>query len=474
MIKKLISLAMICIMLVVGLVVFAAEPVELKLSNVQIKGNYIIGAKYDRVSLENVKLDGYITFDGTENREVHVAISENSVIGGLICNRPVALENKGHLKAIKADASVQIVEQGTIDAAILKSDVEIKDDGKVVIIKNGQAINGVGLIAFLGDEYYVGAEGKLAQGIVFVEGMQYFFGTDYVRKTGFVEYEGNTYYFRPNGTMAKGLTTLGNNQYYFDDLGVMQKGFVEIDGGTYYFTEKGVRKTKMIEHDGVTRFLYEDGTTAKGLTAIDGKKYYFNDQGIMQKGNVTIDGKKYYFHENGVMAVNEKVGNYRADYDGTLNYILMDNAALDAEIGAILSRITNDGMSERDKMLAVYKWMQANIEWRGIAVDISGGYTDPLLVELAVYALNSRKGSCEHYAALETVLIRRLGYKTITTAGSRLSNVSGKWGEHSWLRVSVDGVYYHFDPQYAASQTKNNVLSAFLASDEAFKAHHRW
>jgi len=379
------ALVLSCCMLLLSGCGEAADPKELKLHDALIEEGYIVEAGYNSLRLENVVIDGVVKF-ATEEEPVKVTVSQESVVGGIVFDRQGVLDNLGHIKELKAQASLRILNQGKIDYAVISGDVELADDGSIVILKDGHATNAKGKLKIFGEKYYV----------------------------------------------------------------------------------------------------LDDGSLATGLTEIAGHTYYFGGDGEMRTGKIEIDGQPRYFLENGEMAVNTWVDeDCRADYDGTLNYSKTGNAELDGFAGRVLESILKEGMTEREKMKAVYDWMPANIGWRGVVTHYYGGdvdafkpfvYPESEVVDLAYYAYQNRKGSCEHYAALASVFLKRLGYKTRVLYGLRKGYAyeGNPWGEHGWVEVTIDGKRYHFDPQYTRTHMKDRLDYYFLLPEEESRQHHKW
>lgn len=161
------------------------------------------------------------------------------------------------------------------------------------------------------------------------------------------------------------------------------------------------------------------------------------------------------------------------------------NTALDGFVGRVLDGIITQGMTEREKMKAVYDWMPANIGWRGVVTNYSRHdanafdsfvYPESEVVELAYYAYQNRKGSCEHYASLASVLLERLGYSTRVIYGLRKGYAyeGAPWGEHAWVEVTIEGKRYHFDPQYTRTHMKDRLDYYFLLPEGESREHHKW
>ncbi|MDR1328824.1 MAG: transglutaminase-like domain-containing protein, partial [Oscillospiraceae bacterium] len=104
---------------------------------------------------------------------------------------------------------------------------------------------------------------------------------------------------------------------------------------------------------------------------------------------------------------------------------------------------------------------------------LPNGFTPEKTAELALHAAKNRKGECEHFAALESVLIKRLGYNAYCVSGLRLNPNNGSMGAHSWAMVEIDDIVYGFDPQYAGSFT-SNFMSMFLITEAELRKTHSW
>jgi hypothetical protein len=418
-----------------------ADDGEIKVSNLTVEGNYVIAKPCSAVTFENVTVGGTVYFGGSPGGgPITVNIGAGSSLGGLIINRPAALNNEGRIKTLAVLSETRVHSRGQIDLAVIEAKCDLKaedgTDSPTVIIANGAVSGATGLISVFGDEYYAGADGALASGLVTEGGKTYYFDDAHLRRTGLVSFGGKLYHLTRDG----GLTA----------------GWAELGGKTYYFNE--------------------DGAAAMGaIVDIGGKRYCFGTDGAMRTGIVaSSDGGSYFFFENGEMAINAHLGNYRAGGDGRLIYKLTDNKELDGAAAGILAGIIGGGMSDNDKLLAIYRWMSANIRWRVASADLSNGFTPEKTAELALYAAKNRKGECEHFAALESVLIKSLGYNAYCVSGLRRNPNNGSMGAHSWAMVEIDGVAYGFDPQYAGAFTKGNFLSMFLISESELRKTHSW
>ena len=84
-------------------------------------------------------------------------------------------------------------------------------------------------------------------------------------------------------------------------------------------------------------------------------------------------------------------------------------------------------------------------------------------------------GSCEDFAAALTVLLNRMGYQAAYVSGLTIS-VDGRFIDHAWTVVQIDGIWYHLDPQLEQNVLRDGLLTYryFLKDDSYMLADHRW
>ena len=111
--------------------------------------------------------------------------------------------------------------------------------------------------------------------------------------------------------------------------------------------------------------------------------------------------------------------------------------------------------------------------WRWHSVP--GTPAPPYVESRAVSPLCYGVGSCEDFAAALTVLLSRMGYQAAYVSGLTLS-VDGRFIDHAWTVVQLDGVWYHLDPQLEQNVIRDGLLTYryFLKDDSYMLADHRW
>ncbi len=138
-----------------------------------------------------------------------------------------------------------------------------------------------------------------------------------------------------------------------------------------------------------------------------------------------------------------------------------------------LSQVVTNNMTEIEKAKISYDWLFFHFKYRAMTVDLSNGYTDELTHELADYYFRYHRGSCEHYAAAQKVLLEELGFNVRYVEGERYDSSNKVWGEHVWVMMEVDGNWYHVDGLFGGNHTAS-LSSMFCVPDSALQNTHRW
>lgn len=112
-----------------------------------------------------------------------------------------------------------------------------------------------------------------------------------------------------------------------------------------------------------------------------------------------------------------------------------------AKVDAILAQFIREDMTDREKVEAVYVWTRRDVHLTyGTAA-----HSDDWL-QLAYEFLQTRKGDCYHFHAIQKLMLQRLNIPTIDVWKVKNPDKPDD-SNHVWLLVSVDGGenYYHFD-----------------------------
>lgn len=118
-------------------------------------------------------------------------------------------------------------------------------------------------------------------------------------------------------------------------------------------------------------------------------------------------------------------------------YNYVDEEKIWAEADRILSWLVNDNMTDREKVEAIYWWVQRSHTYVS--------HADHLDWKQSAYQMRQTlKGDCYSFFALSKLLFERLGIPNIDVKRLRLPEHGS---DHYWNMVSVDGgeTWYHYD-----------------------------
>lgn len=142
----------------------------------------------------------------------------------------------------------------------------------------------------------------------------------------------------------------------------------------------------------------------------------------------------------------------------------VDLETIYAAVDKKLSQIIEDGMTDREKVKAIYKWARGNLGY-------SGHSDKDDWLQGAYVMLSAGKGDCFNYFAVCKLMFERLEIPNIDVR--KVKNYDGD-SDHFWSLVSVDGgeTYYHFDatPRVGSGDDFCLVTDAFL---DAYSASHK-
>ena len=148
------------------------------------------------------------------------------------------------------------------------------------------------------------------------------------------------------------------------------------------------------------------------------------------------------------------------------------NPELDAQVLALLEELYAPEASEEENLSAVYQWVCQEITYRAGTTDVSGGFTEEVIQQLALDGLSKRKGNCDTEAAVMAVLLDRLGYECRILQG-QFQREDGQWVDHAWVQAEVDGEQLHFDPLYGRYYAED-PMDFFMQPDSALESTHQW
>lgn len=152
---------------------------------------------------------------------------------------------------------------------------------------------------------------------------------------------------------------------------------------------------------------------------------------------------------------------------------------LDNQIANIISSVTNSGMSNYEKLQAIYNYVKNKLSYEMMILnynelwEMQDKYSyydyDGMDVMRAKYSLSTGKGVCDNYAALFMILARRIGFDAYVVGGS-VNKVGGGTTGHAWVMIKAGSTYYIFDPQIEDS--KGTSYDYFGKTDAELPIYH--
>ena len=211
---------------------------------------------------------------------------------------------------------------------------------------------------------------------------------------------------------------------------------------------------------------YYDNVTAKEdiIVTIDDSKVSYNNQGI------------YY----ATIALEDECGN-ESEYTRKIEVYSLPNAdvfvgnyeaELDSMINSIYYSVTNDSMSDWQKIQACYWWMVNNLRYRASHDYSFLNDTQSAAVRFGKDLLVTRRGACFAYSAVFGYLMNKIGLPVVILIGNG-ANAAGGFELHCWNLVFYEGHWYHCDPMYP--QLYNYQLNFFMVSSGSlYNRTHLW
>lgn len=147
------------------------------------------------------------------------------------------------------------------------------------------------------------------------------------------------------------------------------------------------------------------------------------------------------------------------------------------KVTKIIAEITEPGMTDYEKVLAVNRYLIDNVEY------------DNTLKSNVFDAFVTGKSVCEGFAHAAGLILSRMGIENKYVVGYAGVNGYGDIDEyeiynyssnaHAWNMVKLDGKYYHLDTTFNAAslngeKSNHNAYSYFLLSDEQIMSDHIW
>ncbi len=117
-----------------------------------------------------------------------------------------------------------------------------------------------------------------------------------------------------------------------------------------------------------------------------------------------------------------------------VNGLSVDNYDLNSLTRSVYNSIISVGMSDREKVTAIWTWTRSNIGYADMHHE--GNWQDG-----AIYAFVMRRGSCYMFFSAAKALLQMAGVRQIDVVKRAVPGRS----MHYWQLVNVDGAWYHLD-----------------------------
>ncbi len=303
--------------------------------------------------------------------------------------------------------------------------------------------------------------------------------------------------FAACGTQHEGLYITDDGVYYIDKNGDKVTGYVETNGTLYYFGQDG----KLVEDSSLWPETSAPETSSPDTSASetpsvspeqsqspspsassdpnevtppdvetpdDSQQTADNTPSAPATSDEqpeTTDGSEVTPPEIGTSNISELTSDLSA-----CSQELLD------EMDAVIESVSpGENATLEEKLWSVFEWMTDELKYQYITVDLSDGYTESLISELAEHAIFELRGACEHQAALYCLFARRLGCDAMVVEGEFLSDDGTEWVEHGWVILDYDGALRHCDVLFGRNHTGGQPRTMFLLTDEQMSSRrHRW
>jgi transglutaminase/protease-like cytokinesis protein 3 len=129
---------------------------------------------------------------------------------------------------------------------------------------------------------------------------------------------------------------------------------------------------------------------------------------------------------------------------------------LNALADKVLASIITNGMSQKEKAKAIYKWTKSHISY----IDHSDKSD---WEKAALQGFNKGIGDCFNYFSTAQALLNRAGIKN--------QGIIKFDGHHYWSLINIDNRWYHFDT--TPRKGDNNFYSLFMLTDAQIEAYSK-
>lgn len=176
------------------------------------------------------------------------------------------------------------------------------------------------------------------------------------------------------------------------------------------------------------------------ISGQDGEEHWYNStlEPVALEDGFHRIGDYLYQVKNGLFLHDVTENGFTFDKYG--RYTCGD-AEADAAIRAVLTQQTDDTMTDKEKLRALYVYLRDSFTYQGRDIVAKG--TVGWEPRYAKAFLKDGKGNCFSFSATFCLLARELGYPAYTVPG----HLGKRYQDHCWVEIPEDGINYMYDPQ---------------------------
>lgn len=127
---------------------------------------------------------------------------------------------------------------------------------------------------------------------------------------------------------------------------------------------------------------------------------------------------------------------------------------------AIAAYINSNFQTQTDKVRAIFIWVATNVSYD---VDNMFAFNEKETTREKIdKVLRTRKGVCEHYAALFNELCEKCEIPSSVVVGYTRQNNQTGYTRHGWCAARIDGKWRLFDPTWGSGVILNDKFSATI------------
>ena len=170
-------------------------------------------------------------------------------------------------------------------------------------------------------------------------------------------------------------------------------------------------------------------------------------------GYYNLDGELYCVDSSGHYVHSASIGLLQFDSRGRYT---SGNVLLDQRLTAIVQREGVEGDSQYNNLRRMYQYVMNRCSYRAnsFVAEGSAGWEPQRALDMLG---RQGRGNCYDYAALFTMLARKLGYQARGQSGW-IRTADWDWDEHGWTEITLNGRAYFCDPEFQGVYVRSHGL----------------